>query len=123
MTDPEPEVCLDGAGSVVRQLCEQIRGHILRGALRPGEELPTVRAAAVGLAINPHAVEEAYAELGREGLLTTQDGTGVFVAAAAAPWDLAAACAALLERARCEGHPAIAVLETMCRVAADAARA
>src|SRR5262249_17946110 len=48
----------------------------LSGALRPGEELPTVRAVAVGLAVNPHAVEQAYDRLERAGLLTWTDGGG-----------------------------------------------
>jgi DNA-binding transcriptional regulator YhcF (GntR family) len=113
----EPEVCLDGPGPLHRQLCEQIRAHILLGGLRPGDQLPTVRAAAVELAVNPQAVERAYRELERQGLLTTEDGSGVFVAGPRCQWDLAAACADLLERARRAGYPAAAVLEMTRRVA------
>jgi GntR family transcriptional regulator len=79
----EPEMCLDGAGPIHRQIADQIRAHILLGGLKPGDQLPTIRAAAVELAINPRAVERAYTELEYEGFLTTEDGCGVFVAEAA----------------------------------------
>jgi GntR family transcriptional regulator len=65
---------------VPQQLQGQIRLLILHGVLRPGEELPTVRAIAVALAVNPHAVEEAYGKLEREGFLVTGEGCGPRVA-------------------------------------------
>src|SRR5262249_10284187 len=51
-----PELVLEGGGTVWQQIEGQLRQFILSGALRAGEELPTVRAVAVGLAVNPHAV-------------------------------------------------------------------
>jgi GntR family transcriptional regulator len=76
-----PELVLDGGEPVPRQLAGQIRWHILGGTLRPGEELPTVRAVAVGLAVRPQAVEEAYGRLEREGFLNRDEGSGPRVAA------------------------------------------
>ncbi len=76
-----PELVLDGGEPVPRQLAGQIRWHILGGTLRPGEELPTVRAVAVGLAVNPQAVEEAYGRLESEGFLSRGEGCGPRVAA------------------------------------------
>jgi GntR family transcriptional regulator len=119
----EPEVCLEGPGPLHQQLCDQIRAHILLGGLRPGDQLPTVRWAAVELAVNPQAVERAYGELERQGLLTTEDGSGVFVAGTRAEWDLAAACADLLERASREGYRAEAVVETLRRAASGQIKA
>jgi DNA-binding transcriptional regulator YhcF (GntR family) len=119
----EPEVCLEGPGPLHQQLCDQIRAHILLGGLRPGDQLPTVRAAAVELAVNPQAVERAYAELERQGLLTTEDGSGVFVAGPRGKWDLAVACADLLGRARREDYPAEAVVEMLRRVARQEVKA
>jgi GntR family transcriptional regulator len=75
----EPEVCLEGAGPIHQQLSDQIRAHILLGGLQPGDQLLTVRAAAVELAVSPRSVERAYEVLELEGLLTTQDQSGVFV--------------------------------------------
>src|SRR5207245_2864528 len=83
LASAEPEVVLEGNGPLDRQICEQIRSFIAQGALRAGEELPTVRALAVGLAVNPGLVGKAYAELERAGLVTTAEGSGTFVAAGA----------------------------------------
>lgn len=80
MTPGEPEVVLDGTGPIHRRIYEQIRDLICNGTLQPGEQLPTVRAAAVDLGVNPNAVALAYAELAAAGLVTDQDGSGTFVA-------------------------------------------
>ena len=75
-TLPEPEVTIAGGIPIHRQIREQIRAHILAGRFRPGEQLPTVRTVAVELAVNPQAVERAYAALEREGFVSTIDGSG-----------------------------------------------
>jgi DNA-binding transcriptional regulator YhcF (GntR family) len=64
---------------VYRQLIDQVLGAIASGALRSGEQLPTVRQAAVDLEINPNTVIRAYRELEIRGILTTHQGTGTFV--------------------------------------------
>jgi GntR family transcriptional regulator len=65
---------------IYRQIQDQIRYGIASGLLRPGEQLPTVRALAVELSVNPNTVIKAYSELEREGILTTEQGSGTFVA-------------------------------------------
>src|SRR5262245_28796028 len=77
---PDPELTIQGGVAIGRQIQTQIRDLIVLGQLRPGEQLPTVRAMAVELAVNPEIVERAYAELEREGVLTSNEGSGVFVA-------------------------------------------
>ena len=62
-----------------RQIVDQIRFGIASGRLMPGEQLPTVRALAVDLQINPNTVRKAYSELEILGILDTQQGTGTFV--------------------------------------------
>jgi GntR family transcriptional regulator len=64
---------------VYRQIIDQVRGAIASGALRAGDQLPTVRQLAVDLAINPNTVVRAYRELELSGLLETQQGTGTFI--------------------------------------------
>jgi GntR family transcriptional regulator len=64
---------------VYRQLIDQVLGAIASGAVAPGEQLPTVRQAAVDLEINPNTVVRAYRELEIRGVLTTHQGTGTFV--------------------------------------------
>src|SRR5438128_54141 len=66
---------------VYRQIQDQIRCGIASGLLSPAEQLPTVRALAVELSVNPNTVIKAYSELEREGVLTTEQGSGTFVAA------------------------------------------
>jgi GntR family transcriptional regulator len=65
---------------VYRQLIDQVQAAIATGALRPGDQLPTVRLVAVELAINPNTVSRAYREMEIRGILDTQQGTGTFVA-------------------------------------------
>jgi GntR family transcriptional regulator len=65
---------------IYRQIQDQIRYGIGSGKLRPGEQLPTVRALAVDLAVNPNTVIKAYTELERLGVLATEQGSGTFVA-------------------------------------------
>ena len=76
----DPEVVIEGGEPVDYQLETQIRGQIRAGILRPGEELPTVRAVSVALAIRPQAVEAAYQRLERDGLLTSGELSGPRVA-------------------------------------------
>jgi GntR family transcriptional regulator len=68
---------------IYRQIQDQIRYGVASGFLAVGEQLPTVRALAVELSVNPNTVIKAYSELEREGLLTTEQGSGTFVAAQA----------------------------------------
>ncbi len=65
---------------VYRQLIDQVQGAIASGALRPGNQLPTVRLVAVELAINPNTVMRAYREMEIRRILDTQQGTGTFIA-------------------------------------------
>ncbi len=73
---------LDGHSGVpvYRQLIDQVQGAIASGALRPGDQLPTVRLVAVELAINPNTVLRAYREMEIRGIVDTQQGTGTFIA-------------------------------------------
>ncbi|HOW71961.1 MAG TPA: GntR family transcriptional regulator [Phycisphaerae bacterium] len=65
---------------IYRQIQDQIRFGVSSGRLQAGEQLPTVRALAVELSVNPNTIIKAYTELEREGVLTTEQGTGTFVA-------------------------------------------
>ena len=64
---------------VYRQIIDQVTGGMAAGALKPGDQLPTVRQVAVDLAINPNTVVRAYRELEIRGVLETQQGTGTFI--------------------------------------------
>jgi GntR family transcriptional regulator len=75
------EFRLDDASGVpvYRQIIDQVLGGMATGALKPGDQLPTVRQVAVDLAINPNTVQRAYREMEIRGVLETQQGTGTFI--------------------------------------------
>lgn len=115
---PDPELILDGSGPIHQQIVRQLSRLIRSGALVPGEELPSVRAMAVGLAINPDTVEEAFAELEKTGFVTRSEGTGVLVAPRDSwsdqqPSELEKLCADFLRQASCSGYSANEVLQTL----------
>lgn len=70
---------LESGVPVYRQIIDQVQGGIASGSLTPGGQLPTVRQAAVDLAINLNTVLRAYRELEIRGVLETQQGTGTFI--------------------------------------------
>src|SRR5512142_1437258 len=70
----------DNGVPIYVQLRDQILAAIGRGALGRGAQLPTMRQVAVALRIDLNTVQRAYAELEREGILTTTRGRGSFVA-------------------------------------------
>src|ERR1700679_2880309 len=63
-----------------RQLIDQVQSAVATGALRAGDQLPTIRLVAVELAINPNTVTRAYREMEIRGLVDSQQGTGTFIA-------------------------------------------
>jgi GntR family transcriptional regulator len=85
---------------VYLQLREQILHAIARGTLKSGDQLPTVREVAVDLTINPNTVNRAYAELEREGLLSSRRGRGTFVSETSKRADVSSQAARLVDIAR-----------------------
>ena len=56
-----------------------IKELILKGALKEGEKLPSVRELSSILTINPNTISKAYGELEREGIIETLRGKGTFI--------------------------------------------
>jgi len=61
------------------QLVEHLKHSIATGAIRAGEQLPSVRKLAEDLLINPNTVVRAYRDLESEGIVELRHGSGVFV--------------------------------------------
>jgi GntR family transcriptional regulator len=61
------------------QLRDQFARAIQAGALRPGDQMPTMRQVAVALRIDLNTVRHAYDELERAGAITLERGRGSFV--------------------------------------------
>lgn len=63
-----------------RQIVEQVKLAVASGKLEVGEALPSVRALATDLRINPNTISRAYGDLVRDGVIDSQRGKGYFVA-------------------------------------------
>jgi GntR family transcriptional regulator len=61
------------------QLERAIKSAVTLGKLKLGDRLPTVRQLAVELRMNANTVARVYAELERQGVLSTRRGVGTFV--------------------------------------------
>ena len=62
------------------QVMTAIKRDIVTGELAPGEKLPSVRALATQLSINPNTIQRAYNELESEGYIYSIPGKGSFAA-------------------------------------------
>jgi Predicted transcriptional regulators len=71
--------------AIFGQLAAAVRAEIGRGALRPGDRLPSARELAASLDVNIHTVLRAYQELRDEGLVDLRRGRGAVVTEQAAP--------------------------------------
>jgi len=65
---------------IFRQIADQLRSAIDAGVHMPGEMLPSLRALAIDIKVNPNTVQRAYDALEREGVVETRRGIGIFVA-------------------------------------------
>ncbi|HEX6978974.1 MAG TPA: FadR/GntR family transcriptional regulator [Alphaproteobacteria bacterium] len=63
------------------EVVERLRAEITSGKLKPGARLPTEQALMSALGVSRTVVREAVAALKAEGLVTTRQGAGAFVAA------------------------------------------
>ena len=66
---------------IYRQIVEAVKYGVASGQLLPEQQLPSIRALAGELKINPRTVVKAYDELQHAGLVVMRHGRGVFVAA------------------------------------------
>ena len=67
------------ATPIYKQITDQVRLAVATGRLAVGDQLPSVRALAEELVVNPNTVARAYTDLAREGLIESRAGRGVFV--------------------------------------------
>jgi len=73
------------ARPIYEQVKDGLRKLIVTGAMTPDEKLPSVRALAAQLAINPNTIQRAYAELEAEGYTYSIPGKGSFAAGQLGP--------------------------------------
>ena len=65
---------------IYRQLIDQVHAAVAGGRLAPGEPLPSVRALALALEVNPMTVSKAWSRLEAAGVLARERGRGMRLA-------------------------------------------
>lgn len=65
---------------IYEQVRDGLRQMLMGGGILPGEKLPSVRALATKLTINPNTIQRAYEALEKEGYVYTLVGKGTFAA-------------------------------------------
>jgi GntR family transcriptional regulator len=58
---------------------DRVKHAVETGALREGDQLPTIRKLAEDLVMNPNTVIRAYRELEHEGIVELRHGSGAFI--------------------------------------------
>jgi GntR family transcriptional regulator len=61
------------------QIIEQVKQQIADETLKPGDQLPTVRALAEELRVNFNTVARSYRMLDEAGVISTQQGRGTYI--------------------------------------------
>ena len=61
------------------QIVNQVQAQLAGGALKPGDQLPTVRAVAEELRVNFNTVARAYRILDEARIISTQQGRGTYI--------------------------------------------
>ena len=65
---------------IYEQITDQIKTAIVKGELKEGEQLPSIRALANSLRVSAITTKRAYTDLEATGLIETVQGKGSFVA-------------------------------------------
>ena len=64
---------------IYTQIVNQVQAQVVGGILRPGDQLPTVRALAEELRVNFNTVASAYRILDEARIISTQQGRGTYI--------------------------------------------
>ncbi len=65
---------------IYAQIADRIRVAVASGEISAGDGLPSVRALATRLRVNPATVVQAYRDLERDAIVEMRQGAGTFVA-------------------------------------------
>lgn len=64
---------------IYEQIVERFQMLILKGVLKPDDQMPSVRSLALQLSINPNTIQKAYAQLEQQGYIYPVKGRGNFI--------------------------------------------
>lgn len=77
------EIILTNTSSkpIYAQITSQIKAMILKGELKPGDAMPSMRKLAKDLHVSVITTQRAYDDLGKDGFIITIPAKGTFVSA------------------------------------------
>lgn len=64
---------------IYTQIVNQVQSQIASGIIKPGDQLPTVRALAEELRVNFNTIARAYRILDEARIISTQQGRGTYI--------------------------------------------
>ena len=64
---------------IYTQIVNQVQAQVVSGILKPGDQLPTVRALAEELRVNFNTIARAYRILDEARIISTQQGRGTYI--------------------------------------------
>lgn len=81
MTEKKLTLILDNRSGlpIYTQIVNQIQSQLANGILKPGNQLPTVRALAQELRVNFNTVARAYRIMDEAHIISTQQGRGTYI--------------------------------------------
>lgn len=81
MTEKKLTLILDNRSGlpIYTQIVNQIQSQLANGILKPGDQLPTVRALAQELRVNFNTVARAYRIMDEAHIISTQQGRGTYI--------------------------------------------
>lgn len=81
MAERKPTLHLDFRSGlpIYTQIVDQIQSQLVNKILKPGDQLPTVRALAQELRVNFNTVARAYRLLDEARIISTQQGRGTYI--------------------------------------------
>lgn len=65
---------------IYEQIIDSIKEQVIKGILKPGDQIPSVRQLAAMITVNANTVMKAYNELERQKIIETLRGRGTFIA-------------------------------------------
>ncbi|EAF1189979.1 GntR family transcriptional regulator [Listeria monocytogenes] len=65
---------------IYEQIVQKIKEQVVKGILREGEKILSIREFASRIGVNPNTVSKAYQELERQEVIVTVKGKGTFIA-------------------------------------------
>jgi GntR family transcriptional regulator len=87
MAEKKPTLQLDFRSGlpIYTQIVNQVQSQLANKVLKPGDQLPTVRALAQELRVNFNTVARAYRLLDDAHIISTQQGRGTYIIEASPP--------------------------------------